>query len=75
MKKQISNTALNRIITAQKGQGFGKWVLNFSIMQAKAEGLTEKQVSEAHQAFCDYHATVNKAEMVEAVYAAITDAE
>ena len=67
----ISNAALNRIITAQKGQGFGKWVLNFSVAQAKAEGLTEKQISDAHQTFCDYHATVNKAEMIEVVYAAI----
>jgi hypothetical protein len=74
-KKKISNAALNRIITAQKLQGkFGKWRLNFSVAQAKAEGLTEKQISEAHQAFCDYHATVNKAAIVEAVYAAIVEA-
>jgi len=68
----ISNAAINRIITAQKAQGFGKWKLNFSVAQAKAEGLTEKQVSDAHQAFCDYHGVVTtKSEMVEAVYAAI----
>ena len=72
----ISSAALNRIITAQRGQGFGKWVLNFSKAQAKAEGLTEKQAAAAHQAFCDYHGDItSKSEMVVAVYAAIAETE
>jgi len=71
----ISSAALNRIITAQRGHGFGKWILNFSKAQAKAEGLTEKQAAAAHQAFCDYHGSIaTKAEMVEAVYAEISEA-
>ena len=71
MKKSISNAAIKRIVTAQRVQGFGKWKLNFSVSQARAEGLTDKQVSDAHQAFCDYHGTVSKAEMIEVIYAAL----
>jgi len=77
MKKKISNAALNRIITAQKVRGtFNAYVLNFSKAQARFEGLTEQQVTDAHQAFCDYHgSTVTKPEMVEVVYAAIAETE
>jgi hypothetical protein len=76
MKKQISNAALKRIVTAQKSQGFGNWSLNFSIAQAKADGLNEKQVVAAHQAFCNYYGVATtKSEMVEVVYAAIAQAE
>lgn len=68
----ISTAALNRIVTAQKGQGFGKWHLNFSKAQAREEGLTPKQIADAYEAFEQNHGTgITKAEMVEAVYAAI----
>jgi hypothetical protein len=74
MKKQISNAALNRIVTAQRGQGFGKWMLNFSKSQAKAEGLNYKQIEAAHEAFGHYYGLATKSEMVEIVYAAIAQA-
>jgi len=72
MKNQISNAALNRIITAQKSSGFGKWHLNFSKAQAKAEGLTEEQIKDGFEAFQQNHGvTVTKSEMIEIVYAHI----
>ena len=73
MKNSISNAAIKRIVTAQKGQGFGKWHLNFSKRQAKEEGLTETQIADTYEAFEQNHGTVcNKTDMCEIIYAAIT---
>lgn len=70
--KKISTAALNRIITAQRGQGFGKWHLNFSKAQAREEGLSETQIKNAFEAFQQNHGvTTTKSEMIEIVYAHI----
>ena len=77
MKKLVSNAALNRIITAHRSKGaWCKWNLSFSTPQAKEEGLSEKQIKIAHKAFGHYNGVaVIKSEMIEIVYASITEAE
>lgn len=73
MKNQtkISTAALNRIITAQRVKGYRQWSLNFSKAQARKEGLTEKQIKEAEEAFGYARGAYDKKGMIEVVYAAI----
>jgi hypothetical protein len=75
MKKLISKAALKRIITAYRGHGsWCKWVLSFSLAQAREEGLSEPQIKIAHETFGQYHGVVVvKSEMVEIIYGALVE--